>query len=229
MSDPQAAHIFPFATSEKKDFGELNHLLTAFWGSEKATAWRQNFEDASITQSAKNGISMNHQLNFWFHNARFALKPHRETPEGIVVQWHWLKRPVLKPLVYIRSDIDIDILHQAGVMDLAWGDTGTDIDTLAHRESGVRIRTGQTFMLRRHENMPCPSWGLLEMQWDLLRVAALCGAADVMDEYYDDFEDRDERGYDEGVAAKQREILTEYEKALRVSGWVMMEKMEVVG
>ncbi|KXX80332.1 hypothetical protein MMYC01_204672 [Madurella mycetomatis] len=202
MSDPQAAHIFPFATSEKKDFANLNHLLTTFWGSEKAMAWRRNFEAAGITQSAKNGISMNHQIHFWFDNARFALKPLRETPEGIVVQWHWLKRSVLKPNVYIRPNIDI--LHQAGVIDRRWG------DTLAHRESGVLIQTGQTFILQRHEHMP--SWELLEMQWNLLRVAALCGAADVMDEYYD-FEDPDERGYDEAVTAKQRAILAEYEKA----------------
>lgn len=202
MPDPEAAHIFPFSTSEKKNFKYLNELLTAFWGSEKAMAWRRHFEAAGITQSAKNGISMNHQIHFWFDNARLALKPLRETPQGIVVQWHWLKRSILKPDVYIRPDNDI--LHQAGVMDRRWG------DTLAHRESGVRIQTGQTFLFPRHEHMP--SWELLEMQWDLLRVAALSGAADVMDEYYD-FEDPDERGYDEAVAAKQRAILAEYEKA----------------
>ncbi|KAK0656338.1 hypothetical protein B0T16DRAFT_34368 [Cercophora newfieldiana] len=165
-------------------------------------AWRWDFEAAGITQSAKNGISMSHQIHFWFDNARLALKPLRETPEGIVVQWHWLKRSVLKPNMYIRSDMDV--LLQAGVTDQRWG------DTLAHRESGVRIQTGQTFILQRHKHMP--SWELLEMQWDLLRVAALCGAADVMDEYYD-FEHPDERGYDEAVAAKQRAILAEYEKA----------------
>ncbi|GAB1312858.1 hypothetical protein MFIFM68171_03068 [Madurella fahalii] len=201
MSDPQAAHILPFATSEKKKFIHLNHMLTAFWGSEKAMAWRRNFEAAGITQSAKNGISMSHQIHFWFDNARFALKPLRQTTEGIVVQWHWLNRSVLKPSVYIRSDMDV--LLQAGVMDQRWG------HGLAHRESGVRIQTGQTFVLQRHDHMP--SWELLEMQWDLLRVAALCGAADVMDDYYD-FEDPDERGYDATVFAKQDAIQAEYEK-----------------
>ncbi|KAK5654658.1 hypothetical protein OQA88_6981 [Cercophora sp. LCS_1] len=183
MSDPQAARIFPFSTSESKVFGYLNELLTSFWGSEKAMAWRRHFEAAGITQSAKNGISMNHQIHFWFDNARFALKPLRETAEGIVIQWHWLKGSILKPNTYIRPDSDI--LHQAGVMDQHWG------DTLAHRESGVRIRTGQTFVLRRHEHMP--SWELLEM-------------------HIYDFEDPDERGFDEAVAAKQRAILAEYEK-----------------
>lgn len=64
MPDPRASPIFPLATFENKDFADINHLLTTFWGSEKATAWRQNYEAASITQSAKNGISMSHQINF---------------------------------------------------------------------------------------------------------------------------------------------------------------------
>ncbi|KAK3353700.1 hypothetical protein B0T25DRAFT_581417 [Lasiosphaeria hispida] len=152
MSDPLAAHIFPFTTSKKKNFRRLNEMLTNFWGSEKSMAWRWMFENVGITQSAKNGISMSHQVHFWFDNARFALQPLRETPEGVVVQWHWLKRSVLKPLVYIF-----------------------------------------------------PTKDLLEMQWNLLRVAAICGAADVTDDYYD-YEHPDERGYDEAVAAKQRAI-----------------------
>jgi hypothetical protein len=156
-----------------------------------------------LTQSVKNGISMSHQIHFWFDNARFALKPLRETPEGVVVQWHWLKRSILKPLTYIRPNEDI--LHQAGVMDRNWG------DNLAHRESGVRIRTGQTFLLRAGKPEDKPSWDLLEMQWNLQRVAAICGAADVTDDYYD-YEHPGERGYDEAVAAQQGAILAEYEE-----------------
>lgn len=201
VSDPQAAHIFPFATSKSRKWANLNTILLAFWGSDKSMMWRRAFEDAGITQSAKNGILMNHQLHFWFDNARFALKPLREIPgEGIIVQWHWLKRSILKPLVYILPSQDSrETLLHAGVTDGSWG------DNLAHRPSGVAIRTGQTFLLRAHEEMP--SWDLLEMQWDLLRVAAICGAADVTDDYYD-YEDPDEHGFDEAVAAKQRAMAT---------------------
>ncbi|KAL2190130.1 hypothetical protein L209DRAFT_750132 [Thermothelomyces heterothallicus CBS 203.75] len=204
-SDPEAAHIFPLATSKKRNFLFLKEVLTFFWGSEKTTAWRRMFEDANITQSAKNGISMNHQIHFWFDNARFALKPLRETPEGVVVQWHWLKRSVLKPLVDIRPDQDI--LLQAGITDQNWG------DNLAHRKSGVRIRTGQTFLIRADKPEDRLSWDLLEMQWNLLRVAAISGAADVTDDYYD-YEDPDERAYDADVAAKQRAILAEHGTAI---------------
>ncbi|KAK4149251.1 hypothetical protein C8A00DRAFT_47097 [Chaetomidium leptoderma] len=205
MSDPAAAHIFPFATSKNRNFAYLNEMLAYFWDSKTSFTWRRMFESPAITQSAKNGISMSHQIHFWFDNARFALKPLRETPEGVVVQWHWLKRSILKPLVYVHPDHDI--LLQAGVTDHGqnWG------DNLAHRKSGVTIRTGQTFLLRAEKPEDMPSWDLLEMQWNLLRIAAISGAADVTDDYYYDYTEPDERGYDQTVAAKQRAILAEHQ------------------
>ncbi|KAL2185695.1 hypothetical protein L209DRAFT_756927 [Thermothelomyces heterothallicus CBS 203.75] len=197
VSDPEAAHIFPYSTIKDRNFGLISLILSQFWGSEKSMAWRRIFEDAAISNSPKNGISMSRQIHFWFDKTKFALKPLRQTPEGIVVQWHWLKESILNPLVYILPNEDI--LLQAGVTDRNWGK-----GLIAHRESGVRIQTGQTFLLRQHEDMP--SWELLEIQWNLHRIAAICGAADVTDDYYYDFEDRDERGFDEVVAAKQRAI-----------------------
>ncbi|KAI5865229.1 hypothetical protein GGS23DRAFT_558284 [Durotheca rogersii] len=85
MPDPAAAHIFPFATSKKTNFASLSEILTVFWGFVKSLAWRRMFENAGITLSAKNGISMGHQIHFWFDNARFTLKPLKETAEGVVV------------------------------------------------------------------------------------------------------------------------------------------------
>ncbi|KAL2024935.1 hypothetical protein VTK56DRAFT_3634 [Thermocarpiscus australiensis] len=43
-SNPQAAHIFPYATSAKRDFDHLNRLLRFFWGA--SMAWPDNLEEA---------------------------------------------------------------------------------------------------------------------------------------------------------------------------------------
>lgn len=180
-TDPKAAYIVPFATRAKNNFWALNALLQTFWGAHQSMAWRRQYEDAAITESTKNGISMNHQIHFWFNNARFALKPLRQTQDGIVVQWHWLKRAILKPRAGIMATQDI--LLQAGLTDQSWG------EFLAHRRSGVPIQTGQTFVLRAEKPEDLPSWELLEMQWNLQRIAAICGAADVTDDYYDLDED----------------------------------------
>jgi hypothetical protein len=138
---------------------------------------------------------MSHQLHFWFDNAKFALKPLRQSSGEVVVQWHWLKKPVLKPKVVIRTGYDP--LLQAGLIDQNWG------DCLAHRKSGMPIRTGQTFTIRAENPEDLPSWDLLQLQWDLLRVAAICGAADVTDDYYDS---DDDHAQDETVTARQIEI-----------------------
>ncbi|KAL2756661.1 hypothetical protein ACRALDRAFT_2026691 [Sodiomyces alcalophilus JCM 7366] len=188
-SDPAAAHIFPFATSAKRDFNHLNQLLQMFWGSDKTMAWRRHYENAGITQSAQNYISMNHQLHYWFDNARFALRPLRQTRNEIVVQFHWLRKTPLKP----RTDImgEQDILGQAGLTDhQSWG------VNLAHRRSGFPIQTGQTFIIRAENPEDLPSFELLDLQWNLLRVAAISGAAEATDEDYETDDDEAEAALD---------------------------------
>lgn len=182
-------------------------MLIIFWGREKAERLRQLFWDADITQSPKNGISMNHHLHFLFDHARFALKPLQETHDGIVVQWHWLKRSVLKPMVLIQPEIDPRL--QAGITDQSWG------NGIAHRKSGVQIRTGQIFLIRANNPEDKVSRDLLQLHWDLLRVAAISGAADVTDDYYD-YEDPRDSHYDAEVAAKQQAILKEHELSIAV-------------
>ncbi|KAK4147541.1 uncharacterized protein C8A04DRAFT_34236 [Dichotomopilus funicola] len=178
MPDPQAAHIVPFALSSNQAFFSLDNMLTTFWGPNQARTWRRTYECIEMAQSPVNGISMNHQIHFWFNTARVALKPLRLDEEGITVQWHWLKK------------------------------SGDDPDTFAPRKSGVRIQTGQTFLFPRSSAMP--SWDQLELQWDLHRVAALCGAADVPEDYYD-YEDPYDREYCEVVAARERAVWAKYE------------------
>ncbi|SPQ17588.1 fee270ed-584f-4a31-8c5c-59839a31ac0b [Thermothielavioides terrestris] len=180
---------------------------TAFWGAEKAKAWCKHFEDAGITQSPQNYLSLNHQIHFWFDNARFALKPLRHTPNEVVVQWHWLKRSALLPRTEIGQAQDA-FLALAGLNDMTWG------LCLAHRRSGVPIQTGQTFVIRAEKPEDLPSFELLEVQWNLLRVAAICGAANVIDASYYDLDDDEVAhlvvsGRDEIVTTGQNEVVTE--------------------
>ncbi|KAK3899180.1 hypothetical protein C8A05DRAFT_46684 [Staphylotrichum tortipilum] len=207
-SKPAAAHIFPFATSEKKQFGNISEMLHAFWGVPKALAWRRHFEDARITQSPKNYLSLNHQIHVWFDDAQFALKPLRQTSTTeIVVQWHWLKRSKLLPRTRIGQSQQT-FLQMAELNDTSWG------SCLAHRRTGVPIETGQTFVIRAEDPEDLPSFELLELQWNLLRVAAICGAANVSDASYYDLDDDEvcnlvTSGGDETVTTGQTEVVTE--------------------
>lgn len=205
--DPAAAHLFPFATTQHKErFFYFRDLLPFFWGAEQPSAWRKLYEDARVTESTKNFISLNHQLHFWFDNARFALKPLGPTGNNgeIAVQWHWLKRARLMPRTEITTGVDIREL--AGLKNnRSWG------DCLAHRKSGVPIQTGQIFTIRAEKEEDLPDHDLLELQWNLLRVAAICGAADVEDDSYYDWDDAEAKAYQHPsiIAASQHLVIAE--------------------
>lgn len=121
-----------------------------------------------------------------------ALKPLRKIDNGVVVQWHWLKQTTLKPKTLIADDDDF--LGRAGLVDQAWG------EQLAHRRSGMVLKTGQTFTIMADNPDDVPSFELLEMHWDLLRIAAISGAAGLVAE---DYLDDDEHGDDGGVGVSE--------------------------
>ncbi|EFX00555.1 hypothetical protein CMQ_7557 [Grosmannia clavigera kw1407] len=122
---------------------------------------------------------MNHQLHSWWGRALFGLKPLSKTDKEVVVQFHWLKRPVFKP----KDPIDADCFVEA-VRDPAWG------SPMAFRESGLPLETGQTFTITADKEEDLPSLELLGLQWNLLRIAAMSGAGEASDEdYADDYDD----------------------------------------
>ena len=185
MRDPEAAHIFPFATSQRKNFTDLHNILRHFWGEEKAETWHTLYENSEISQSLSNYLSLNHQLHFWFEKARFALKPLSQTDTAITVQFHWLRQTTLQPWnqVDYSGEALLDLANLRTPATWGFG--------LAHRASGVPIQTGQTFVIWAENPEDLPSFDLLELQWNLLRAAAICGAADVSDDE-DDMEDDDD-------------------------------------
>ncbi|CAK7273948.1 hypothetical protein SEPCBS119000_005919 [Sporothrix epigloea] len=54
---------------------------------------------------------------------------------------------------------------------------------VAHRESGLPLQIGYIVTIRAEDPEDLPSFDLLEMQWDLLRIAAMSGAAEAQDEW----------------------------------------------
>lgn len=195
MVDSEAAHIFPYSTIEKRNFSDLTDILNTFWGHEKAQEWSDLFQDESVTESPQNLVCLNHQLHWWLDNARLALKPLRNTDSGaVVVQFHWLKVNRLKPHMPLEKPNEVlpfsGILSKAGLSD-----NGTWGDKLAHRKSGLPLQTGQTFVLGAKDPERAPSFELLQLSWDLLRVGAISGAAGPLELDNDDDTDNSGVGY----------------------------------
>lgn len=141
------------------------------------------FQNKTFTESPRNMLSLSPTLHSWWDKAKYALKPLTRTDNEITVQFHWLRPSGLKPADRIMND-GKDLLSKAGLGQpngsAAWG------TRLCHRKSGLPIKTGQTFVITAKDPSDLPSFELLELQWDLLRVCAISGAADVDDEYYEE-------------------------------------------
>ncbi|KAF4984340.1 hypothetical protein FZEAL_451 [Fusarium zealandicum] len=193
LLDPEGAHIFPFSMNGNQKLGTLMPVLAMFWGQAQAQRWYGLFLDRNTTESARNLLSLNHQYHFWWDKANFALKPLTTTANEITVQFHWLKTGNFKPRDHISRDSYLRLASLDGPDGMAWG------DRLAHRKSGLPIETGQTFIIKAEHPDDLPSFELLQLQWDLLRVAAMCGAGEASDDdfFYERDDEDDVAGFSE--------------------------------
>ncbi|KAK1246092.1 hypothetical protein MKX07_005161 [Trichoderma sp. CBMAI-0711] len=176
--DAEKADIFPLCTTIGDAFQPLDALLQCFWGENIRNRWATCVTDPSIIKSPRNSLSMNRQLHFWWDNAAFALKPLSESETAIVVQWHWLQDSCLSPRMMIPPNAEYTKYVSRHVGD-SWG-------SLKHA-FGKTLQTGQVFTIRVEDASRLPCFELLELQWDLLRVAAISGAGNfqAFDPFYD--------------------------------------------
>lgn len=124
-----------------------------------------------------------------------------------MVQWHWLRPTTFKPRErFSRFKSTESILETAGLLtDKSWG-----AGLLAHRESGIPTRTGQIFTIKADKAEDLPSWDFLELV-ESLRVAAICGTADVPSPYWDEesddeYEEWPQHAIDAAIVARAAEI-----------------------
>ncbi|KAL5092758.1 hypothetical protein Trisim1_000495 [Trichoderma cf. simile WF8] len=189
MTDPHEAYIFP------RDGTENTHMITdmleMFWDPDTVTQLVPLIRDRNFMESPQNLISMNGQLHTWFDDCKMALKSIGETENGVVVQFHWLREGKYKPNS-VGADFET-FTTQSGIdQGKCWG------YNTAHRTSGLKLDTGQTFTLESDNPAHRPNSQLLKMSWDLRRVAAICGAAvgepweESDDEKYMDYYSEDE-------------------------------------
>lgn len=170
MSNPAEAYIFP-STRSSSNFHYLVSLLLTFWGEEsEMRSYLMKFDDAHFPKRVENLLCLNRQLQHWWYDARFALKPLRKEGNKIIVQWHWLIGTRLQPKQLIAKGDNLSSF----VDPIGWGDD--DEGVFAHHESGRNIETGHTFFIGGGNPEHLPAFELLELQWFLARIAAISGS-----------------------------------------------------
>ena len=159
--------LFPRMRNGQQEIHCLQSILEAFWG-EKAASWIATFTNPDFVESPRNHISLHCTFHDLFRDARLAFKPLRSAdPNEMRLQLHWLKP---SPFPFFSSSVYDNPIQYAG---LNAKNTKTWGDRLADQEE---LKTGHVFTIRAENPADLPDWDMLELQWDLLRVAAIAGA-----------------------------------------------------
>ncbi|CAK7269539.1 hypothetical protein SEPCBS119000_003619 [Sporothrix epigloea] len=178
--DPQAVYIVPHSASPATNRAKYIARLASLWGDEKADAWSRVSSSPIVTESPQNLLCLTRQHVSYWQKCRLALRPIRTLdPCTIKVQLHWLRRAGTTP-----DAPSTESLHDLSLL-CGGGKDGNDIDfhswgeqPLAHRKSGLPLRTGQIFTIRAQDPEDLPSYDLLDMRWNLQRIAVMSGAID---------------------------------------------------
>ena len=176
--DSFAAHIYPYSLGGRGDSQELKRFwltLEDYWDIEKVKAWRDCVVGPDTTETADNLLAFAAHVHSLWGDARFALKPFKMNPEKteLIVQFYWLpsteysQQQPLFPVPTIENN-----LRQSPKNAKLW-----DCETEHIISSGHQV----VFKTANPDTHPLPSMDSLQMQWNLIRLQALSGAADADD------------------------------------------------
>ncbi|KKP01701.1 hypothetical protein THAR02_06207 [Trichoderma harzianum] len=212
MDDPEAVPIFPITMNSVNFLS----MLDTFWGTETATRLSTLILDPNFLRSPQNMPSLNRQLGWWFHSGKIAFKPLRKSNDSsFIFQVYWLKKSEPKPTELFTNEMSIcRVADSAGIVYGCAGREGWGrCDTPYYGNLGME--TGQIHGLGENYGIEPPSFELLQVSWDLLRVAAICGAtqpvfwSDEVEEdnndYYDDDVDYGDHHFDDGYDEDEME------------------------
>ncbi|KAH8655136.1 hypothetical protein BGZ60DRAFT_495817 [Tricladium varicosporioides] len=194
------AHIYPFCQlkdSEENIFGARHTFWTQlenFWPKEMVTACEAELFPKGLSESGServdNLITLSKVAHGQWNRGAFALKPISVSDNNttLKVQFFWQKkqnntRAAMSLLTTPFSTEDLDC--NEGAFDYG--------DTILHYHD-TKIKSGQVFELKTDDPIkkPLPSFRLLELQWFLMRVIGMAGAAFPYEVGWEDDEDYEE-------------------------------------
>ncbi|KAI1377193.1 hypothetical protein F4677DRAFT_459096 [Hypoxylon crocopeplum] len=176
VSNPQVCHIFPFASLESGYTESALESLGVIYRQKIVDRYQEiTTSSRNIVDTAKNMISMNGILHSWWAKGKFALKPVTELENGVRVEFHWLQTAGkrVRDHVYLDTDPRNVLKDYSDIPGL-----GTMINFKTHRP----ILSGEMFEIISNDESAIPSFDMLKLQWDLLRMVSLNGAIDEPDE-----------------------------------------------
>lgn len=154
--------------------------LKNYWSEEKVAAWEVELFPRGLSETGAervdNRITLSRIAHVQWNRGAFALKPISISDENttLKVQFFWQKK---QP--------DIQATMSLLTMPLSTADLNQNVgafdsgQTRLFDKEGKPIKSGDIYDLKTDDpiNRPLPSFKLLELQWFLVRVVGMAGAA----------------------------------------------------
>jgi hypothetical protein len=184
-ASPDICHIFPFAAKKNPD--RISSGLFAYmylWGTPVFQRLKSLLvEDGNIIDTAANMVALQPLLHRWWSKAMIGFEPIEKIEKGIRLRVRWLPKTRLAMKDKVALDMNpSDCLQPYSDQD---GYVG-----ISHSKTHRPIVSGTVIDITAQDESAVPNWDLFSLQWDLVRMASLCGAAEASDD--DDWESDDD-------------------------------------
>jgi hypothetical protein len=135
----------------------------------------------NVIDIPQNMIALEPLLHYWWSQGRLGFEPLGKIEKDIQVRFRWLKKSSLSMMSATPLDTDPRTLQFGhptvdGILSIS--------DFRTHRP----IEDGQVITIVANDESEVPNLDILQLQWDLLRISSLSGAAEPPD---DDEESQD--------------------------------------
>jgi hypothetical protein len=148
--------------------------------------------DGDIIDTAPNMVALGPLLHRWWGKAMFGFEPIEKIEKGIRLRVRWLPQTTLA----MKDKVALDLNPLECLQPYLDSDGYVGI---SHSRTHRPIIDGTVIDITAADSSAVPSWDLFSLQWDLIRMASLCGAAEASDD--DDWESDDDDD-DEAPQAK---------------------------
>lgn len=150
-------------------------------------------KERNIVDTAQNLICLTPQLHRWWGSADLGLEPVQKLTNGVRIRLRWLPPSNLRP----SQHMDTLQIHPSTVF-------GKRRLRINNAETNRLLLDGQIIDLvdktvtdgKNTTLILAPDWDILSLQWDLVRMAALCGGAEAINEDQDAEDEEDEEDFE---------------------------------
>ncbi|RDW61172.1 HNH endonuclease signature motif containing protein [Aspergillus mulundensis] len=190
----EGAHIYPFSLTNqpKRDQKNFWSMLSYFWSPDKVDKWKKEIMGEAGTEFLGNMICLNKYAHGLWGKARFVLEPLELSEDkcSLPVRFWWLPIRRYSEKVPINTPPSISSsMTQTGTATKLW-----------NHLTEQKLCSGDEILLTTPDaaEYPLPSVELLRMSWNLTRVLAMSGAADILPDA-EDSDSEDDSDVEEAV------------------------------